>query len=217
MADPSSRTGTTYASAALLAWVDALHHPLDEAARRAFEAPAREAMPAVQVGRGEGALIALLLRLHGARRVVEVGALAGFSAIQIARAIPPGGHLWSVERDPHHARVAREGVAGAGLAGRVTVCEGAGADVLPTLAPHGPFDAIFLDADKTGYEGYLAWAVENLRPGALLLADNTFFFGQLLDDGDDAAAVRRFHEKARAAFDTVHVPTPDGLLVGIKR
>lgn len=217
MADPSSRSGTTYASSTLLGWIDALHHPLDAAAQRAFDAPTAAGMPAVQVGRGEARLIALLLRLHGARKVVEVGTLAAFSTIEIARALPADGHVWTVEREAHHARVARENLDAAGLAARVTVCEGAGRDVLPTLNAHGPFDAVFLDADKTGYEHYVVWAIENLRAGGLLLADNTFFFGKLLDESDDAASVRRFHERARGAFETVHVPTPDGLLVGIKR
>lgn len=217
MADTSSRSGSHYATAPILAWIDALHHPLDAASQRAFDAPEREGMPAVQVGRGEGGLIALLLRLHGARRVVEVGTLAAFSTIHIARALPPDGHVWTVDREPLHARVARENLAFAGLSERVTVREGAGREVLPTLDAHGPFDAVFLDADKTGYEHYLAWAMDHLRPGGMLLADNTFYFGKLLDGSDDAASVRRFHERARAAFDTVHVPTPDGLLVGIKR
>lgn len=217
MADTSSRAGATYFNGAILDWIDALHHPLDADAQRAFDAPAKQGMPAVQVGRAEARLLTLLLRLHGAKRVVEVGALAGFSAIHIARGMPAGGHLWSVERDPMHAQVTRDNLAAAGLNASVTVCVGAGSDVLPTLTSQGPFDALFLDADKAGYEGYLRWALTSLRPGALLIADNTFFFGNLLDESADAASVRGFHALAREAFDTVHVPTPDGMLLGIKR
>ncbi len=218
MADHDSRSGTTYADRDIVAWIDALHHPLDTAAQRAFDAPVTEGMPAVQVGRGEGALLALLLRLHGARKVVEVGALAGFSALHIARTLPEGGHLWTVEYNPRHAAVTRANLDAAGVGARVTVREGAGADVLPTLSELGPFDAVFLDADKGGYLGYARWAAEHLRAGGLLIADNTFLFGRLLREGDEeAASVRAFHAFVQARFDTAHVPTPDGMLVGVKR
>ena len=90
--------------------------------------------------------------------------------------------------------------------------------MLPTLGAHGPFDAVFLDADKGGYLGYARWAADNLRAGGLLIADNTFLFGRLLHEGDDeAASVRAFHAFVQARFDTAHVPTPDGMLVGVKR
>lgn len=218
MADADSRSGTTYAAPAIVAWIDALHHPLDDAARRAFDAPAREGIPAIQVGRGEGALLGLLLRLHGARRVVEVGTLAGYSALQIARALPPDGHLWTIEYDPRHAAIARENLAAAGLSARVTVLVGAGVEALPTLVSQGPFDAMFLDADKRGYLEYARWADANLREGGLLIADNTFLFGRLLHEGDDeAASVRAFHAFVRERFDTAHAPTPDGMLLGLRR
>ncbi|MEZ4394701.1 MAG: class I SAM-dependent methyltransferase [Polyangiales bacterium] len=217
MADHDSREGASYANRAIVEWLDALHHPLDAAAQRAFDSPGVEGIPAVQVGRPEAALLSLLLRLHGARKVVEVGALAGFSALNIARALPPEGHLWTVEFSPRHAAITRANLDAAGLSTRVTVREGAGADVLPTLSPEGPFDAVFLDADKAGYLGYARWADENLRPGGMLIADNTFLFGRLLEDSEEAEKVRAFHQFARARFDTHHVPTPDGMLVGLKR
>lgn len=217
MADIDSRSGTVYHSTEILSWVDGLHHPHDSALAYAFAAPERHGMPAIQVGRGEGVLIAMLLRLAGARRVVEVGTLAGYSTIHLARAVGPSGHVWSVEYDAKHAVVARDALQHAGVGERVTVVEGAGVDVLPTLDPNGPFDAVFLDADKVSYDRYGRWAAANLRPGGLLIGDNVFLFGRLLGDEDDARAMRRFHEEARAHFDTVCVPTPDGLLVGVKR
>lgn len=217
MADRDSRGGAAYHDAAILAWVDGLHHPHDPALAAAFEAPERHGMPAIQVGRGEGALLGLLLRLAKAREVVEVGTLAGYSTVHLARAVGPTGHVWSVEYDPKHAAVARDVLSDAGLAQRVTVVEGAGVDALPTLEAEGPFDAVFIDADKVSYDRYGRWAAQNLRPGGLLIGDNVFLFGRLLGDGDDAVAMRRFHEEARLAFDTVCVPTPDGLLVGVKR
>jgi caffeoyl-CoA O-methyltransferase len=146
-----------------------------------------------------------------------VGTLAGYSTIHLARGLAPGGHLWSVEYDGHHAEVARGNIEAAGLTDRVTVVQGAGLDVLPTLEEHGPFDAVFIDADKVNYDGYGRWAARNLRPGGLLLGDNAVYFGRLLEDADAAPAMRRFHEEAAAHFDTVCIPTPDGLLLGIKR
>jgi predicted O-methyltransferase YrrM len=103
------------------------------------------------------------------------------------------------------------------LADNVGILQGRALDVLPTLERLGPFDAVFLDADKENYPAYGAWAARNLRPGGLLLADNAFYFGRLLDDDPGAAAVRRFHEEVLDAFDTVVIPTPDGLLLGIRK
>jgi caffeoyl-CoA O-methyltransferase len=113
--------------------------------------------------------------------------------------------------------VARRSLADAGLGDRVEVLEGAALEVLERLAPQGPFDAVFIDADKGNYDRYGRWARHHLRPGGLLLGDNAYFFGRLLEDSAEAAAMRRFHEEAAQAFDTVCMPTPDGLLLGIKR
>lgn len=217
MADEQSRRGVSYATPDILAWVAERHAPLDPALARAYSAPAREGMPAIHLGRSEARLLGLLARLIQARRAVEVGTLAGFSAIELARGLAPGGRLWTIESDPHHAGVARGNLAIAGLGGRVTVLEGRGIDVLPTLAPEGPFDLMFLDADKEGYPDYGQWARDHLRPGGLLIADNVHLFGELLDEGERPAAMRRFHEAAAEAFDTTTIPTSDGLLVGIRK
>ena len=108
---------------------------------------------------------------HG-RRAIEVGTLIGYSAIHVARALPADGHLWTIEFERKHADLARANLAAAGVAAKVTVCDGAGVDVLPTLEPHGPFDAVFIDADKVNYHHYGRWAVANLRPGGIVLGDN---------------------------------------------
>ncbi len=217
MADTDSRAGVSYATREILDWVARIHAPHDAGAARAFDAPASHGMPAIQLGASEARAVALLLKLAGARRVVEVGTLAGYSALVMARSLPADGHLWTIEFDPKHARVARENLAAADLAGKVTVLEGAGVDVLPTLEREGPFDAVFIDADKRNYDAYGRWAARNVRKGGLLVGDNAFLFGRLLEDSDEAAAVRRFHEEAREAFESVCLPTPDGLLVGLKR
>jgi caffeoyl-CoA O-methyltransferase len=218
MADPSSRQGHRYATPEILRYVDALHASHDGALASAFEAPEREGMPAIQVGASEGRLLELLARLAGARRAVEVGTLAGYSAIRLARGLGPEGRLWTLENDPRHAAVARARIAEAGLGDRVEIVEGDAAVRLGDVVQHGPFDLVFLDADKGRYDLYGRWAAANVRPGGLLLADNSYFFGRLLEPDDgDAAAMRRFHEEAAASFETACVPTPDGLLLGVRR
>ena len=218
MADSDSRAGLRYATPEIVSWTDALHVAHDAGLRAAFEAPDHEGLPAIQVGISEGKALGLLLRMIGARRVVEIGTLAGYSGIHMARALPADGRLWTIEADPRHAAVASANFASAGLSDRVTVVVGKALDVLPTLEAHGPFDAVFLDADKGNYDHYGRWAAANVRPGGLVLADNAYFFGNLLDpDRPEAAAMRRFHEQAHEAFDAVCLPTPDGLVVGIRR
>ncbi len=217
MADTDSRAGLSYATREILDWLARLHAPHDAALARAFDAPAAHGMPAIQLGPSEAKAVALLLRLAGAKKVVEIGTLAGYSALVMARALPADGHLFTIEFDPKHARVARENLAAAGLAERVTVLEGAGLDVLPALEAQGPFDAVFVDADKRNYDGYGRWAARNVRKGGLLVGDNAFLFGRLLEDSEEAAAMRRFHIEAAETFDTACLPTLDGLLIGVRR
>lgn len=215
MADKDSRAGVRYATPELLAYLHTTHVPHDAGLAAAFAVP--EGIPAIQVGPSEGRLLYLLLKLVGATKVVEVGTLVGYSAIHMARALPPGGKLWSIEFEPRHAEVARANLAAAGVADRVEVRVGAGKDVLPALVSEGPFDAVFLDADKVSYDAYGRWAIDNLRPGGLVLGDNAYLFGELLDDSDRGRAMRAFHELVAASCDSVCCPTPDGLVIGIKR
>jgi len=217
VADDRSRRGTAYHSPDLLAYVQRVHAKHDTALEAAFSAPARLGLPAIQVAPSEGRFLQVLLRLAGAKKVVEIGSLAGYSAIWIARALTPGGHLWSVEAEPAHTEATRESLRNAGLLDAVTVVEGKALDVLPSLERFGPFDAVFIDADKGNYDRYGAWAAEHLRPGGLVIADNAFFFGSLLDDTPDAQAVRRFHERAKVDFESACISTPDGFLVGVRK
>ena len=217
MADRGTRAGQRHDSAEILAWLSKTHAPHDEGLEKAFEAPEVSGLPAIQVGPNDGRLLFLLLRLVQARRVVEIGTLAGYSAIWLARALGPGGRLWTVEADPAHADVAEKSIEEAGCSDVVTVCRGPALEVLPSIEDQGPFDAVFVDADKGNYPHYGAWAAAHVRPGGLLLGDNALFFGRLLDDTEDAAAMRRFHQDASASFDTAFIGTPEGLLLGIRR
>ena len=217
MADNDSRAGLVYFTRALLDWTTQVHAPHDAALQQAFDAPGEHGMPAIQLGPSEARLTELLLRLAGARKVVEVGTLAGYSALRLARALPKDGHVDTIEFDERHAEVARMVIAKAGERERITVHVGRGVDVLPTLEAKGPFCGIFIDADKESYDLYGRWAAKHLRPGGVLIGDNVFLFSQLLEDSPRAAAMRRFHEEAKLHFDTVCIPTPDGMLLGIKR
>lgn len=216
MADKESRAGERYASAQILDYAARTHHAADEALHRAFAAPGEHGMPEIQLGPAEGRLLELLLRLIGAKRVVEVGTLAGYSALWMARALPEEGRLWTIEADPKHAAVATSVIEGAGFGDRVTLLQGDAAELLPKLSDSGPFCAVFLDADKGRYDQYGRWATEHLRPGGLLMGDNAYLFGRLLDDIEEAKAMRRFHEEMAQHYRSVCVPTPDGLAVGVR-
>ncbi|MBA3460095.1 MAG: O-methyltransferase [Deltaproteobacteria bacterium] len=215
MADNDSRAGQRYTTKAILDYVNTTHVPHDAGLTRAFAVP--DGVPAIQVGPSDGKLIRMLLQLAGAKKVVEVGTLVGYSAIHIAKALPADGHVWSIEFEPKHAAIARENLAAAGLADKVEILVGTGIEMLPQIAHLAPFDAVFIDADKVNYHVYGKWAVEHLRSGGLVLGDNAYLFGELMEDSDRGRAMRAFHELVAASCDSVCAPTPDGLVVGIKR
>ena len=214
MADKDSRAGTRYTTPEIIDYVNRTHVPHDAGLARAFAVP--EGIPAIQVGPSDGKTVHLLIKLVGATKIVEVGTLIGYSAIHMARAMRPGGKLWTIEFEPKHAEVARANLAAANVT-NVEVIVGAGRDILPTLAQHGPHDVVFIDADKNNYDFYGQWAIDNLRPGGLVIGDNAYLFGELLEDSERGRAMRAFHELVAKHCDSVCVPTPDGLVVGIKR
>jgi predicted O-methyltransferase YrrM len=176
-------------------------------------------LPPIHISALEGKLIHVLLRAHRSATVLELGALAGYSGIWIARALPAGGRLTTIERDPRHAELARRAFAEAGVADRVRLIEGAALDVLPTL--DAGFDAVFLDADKEPLPTYLEWSLRLLRIGGLLLCDNAFFHGAVIDSADTSAAaegVRAFNRLATAdpRLLTAVAPVRDGLVIAVK-
>jgi len=176
-------------------------------------------LPSINVSADEGRLLAVLLTAVGARRVLELGALGGYSGVWMARALPPGGKLTTVEFDPNHARVAREAYRTAGVADRVDLIEGAALEVLPTLT--AGFDAVFVDADKAPMAQYFEWGVRLLRVGGLLLGDNAFHDGKVADPkvtAPDTEGVRAFNRLAATdpRIVATAVPIRDGLVVGVK-
>lgn len=216
MADTTSRTGVPYATPAILDFVERVHATHDPALERAYGAPELHGMPTISLAPSEGKLLQLLVQLTGAKRAVEIGTLAGYSAVHIARGMGEGGQLHTLEIDPRHAEIARANIDAAGLSERVHVHIGSAAEILPKLVAHGPFDLVFLDADKAGYPEYSSWAADNLRVGGTLIADNAYYFGALLADDPSAQAMRRFHEQLPARFASVCAPTPDGLVIAIR-
>jgi len=156
-------------------------------------------LPAIQVSPNQGKFLALLATIRGARRILELGTLGGYSTIWLARALPPGGRLITLEAEPRHAEVARSNIARAGLAGVVEVRLGRALDTLPRLAEEGagPFDFVFIDADKVNIPEYFDWALKLTRPGSVIVVDNVVRRGNLIDARSTDAnvqGVRRFHD-----------------------
>jgi len=180
----------------------------------------RAGIPAIWISPEQASLMQILLRLNRCREVIEVGTLAGYSAIAMARALPDDGRVRTIEFLPMHAAFARAAVARSDVAGRVEVHEGAGLDVLPDFADDSA-DAAFLDADKSNYPGYLEHSLRIVRSGGLIMVDNAFAFGQLFDESPtdpEAEAVRAFNDlmAAEARVTAIIVPIGDGLWVGVK-
>lgn len=179
----------------------------------------RTGLPPIAVSPDAGRLLQVLLKAVGARRVLEVGTLGGYSAIWIARALPEDGRLITLESEPAHAAFARRFLARAGVAEQVEVREGRALDLLPALDGER-FDAVFLDADKEPLPTYFDWALRLLRPGGLLIADNALWGGRVYDAAENDArteGVREFNR--RLANDPrvtgIVVPTHDGVAIGV--
>jgi predicted O-methyltransferase YrrM len=175
--------------------------PEDPALIAALEAGAAAALPPADVSPAQGKLLHLLARIQGARSILELGTLAGYSTIWLARALPVGGRLVTLEANARYAEVARANVARAGLAGLVEIRVGRALETLPGLVGEAPFDFVFLDADKRDNPAYLDWALRLSRRGTVIVADNVVRGGALIEgdrDDPDADGVRRFHERLAA-------------------
>ena len=180
-----------------------------------------EGIPAIWIAPEQASFMQILLRLARAREVVEVGTLAGYSAIAMARALPKDGRVRTIELEKKHADFAERWVAKSDVAGRVEVHRGAGMEVLPGFAADSA-DAAFLDADKGSYPRYLAECLQIVRRGGLIMVDNAFAFGELFNEapGDrEVGAMRAFndHMAKVESLQSVIVPLGDGLWVGVRR
>ena len=199
----------------------------DEALRGAVEAAEAAGLPSIQVSPPQGKLLQLLVRLVGARKILEFGTLGGYSAILMARAMVAGGRLITLEARPEYGEVARRSIERAGVGDRVEVRVGPALEALPELEREGdgPFDLVFIDADKVNTPNYFAWALDHTRPGGLIIADNVVRGGTLGDpsDPDEATqAQRRLHQMLAAeprveatTIQTVGVKGYDGFLIAL--
>jgi predicted O-methyltransferase YrrM len=202
--------------------------PEDAALQAALEASAAAGLPAINVAPSEGKLLQILARLVGARRILEIGTLGGYSTIWLARALPADGRLITLEADPRHAEVARDNLARAGLAASVEVRLGKAIETLPAIAAegHGPFDLVFIDADKPSNPDYFAWAMRLTRPGSLIIVDNVVREGKVVDPASadpSVQGVRRLNQLIAAeprvsatAIQTVGSKGYDGMAIMLR-
>ena len=180
-----------------------LQGPPDDALEAALQTSTAAGLPAISVAPNQGKLLQLLAQAQGARSILEIGTLGGYSTIWLARALPAGGRLITLEFDPNHAAVARSNLARAGLADVVELRVGRALETLPQLVTErrGPFDFIFIDADKDNYPGYFTWALKLSRRGTLIIADNVVRNGAVIDPASSdplVQGVRRFLEVVAA-------------------
>lgn len=179
-----------------------LFAPEDDALAATVEAARTNDMPAIQISPLQGRLLQILAAACGARKILEIGALAGYSGIWLARALPKDGKLISLEISEKHAAVWRENIARAGLSDRAEIRVGPGEQLLPALTNDAPFDLIFIDADKPGYPTYLDWALKLSRPGSIIVADNCIRGGApLRGQSDDPGTAALGEYDRRVASD----------------
>ena len=200
-------------------YVDELFVREDEMLAFVRRQTAERGLPQINLQPGEGRMIQLLVMMSGARRVIEVGTLAGYSAIWIARGLPPDGRLITIEKSGLHARLARSHLERAGLDDKVTVMQGDGLQILRKLKGEAPYDLVFIDADKPGYPHYLQWAVQHLRIGGTVMAHNAFRGGHVLaPESEDDEAVVRFNQALaqHPALVSTILGVGDGLALGVK-
>jgi predicted O-methyltransferase YrrM len=200
--------------------------PADAALEAAIADSAAAGLPPISVTPNQGKLLQLLARLQGARTILELGTLGGYSTIWLARALPPSGRLITLEAEPRYAEVAQANIARAGLSELVELRVGPALQTLPELHAEGagPFDLIFIDADKENYPGYFDWALRLSRPGTLIVGDNVVRDGAILDPGADdpkygrgvIKGVRRFYELAGAEVEQGSVSATAIQTVGAK-
>ncbi|MBA3425169.1 MAG: O-methyltransferase [Rubrobacteraceae bacterium] len=177
-------------------YVEELFAPPAPVLEAALEDSRNAGLPEINVSPAQGRLLQLLTEIAGARRILEIGTLGGYSAIHFARALPDDGILISLELEERHAEVARNNIERAGLSEKVEVRVGDARKVLSAMAGEDfePYDLIFIDADKESYPDYLEWSLRLSRPGTLILGDNTIRGGSVLDPRDDSArATRQFN------------------------
>lgn len=193
----------------------------DEALARMRREIPEKGLPAIMISPEEAAFLHFLVVAIGAKKVVEVGTLGGYSGTWIARGLPADGELITLELDERHAQVAAENFKMAGVEAKVDLQVGDAEKMLPGLEARGPFDLVFIDANKTGYPRYLEWSLENLRVGGVVAAHNAFAFGgKVIDEKtseESVRIIRQFNQRLAALPNTVATifPAGDGIALAV--
>jgi caffeoyl-CoA O-methyltransferase len=206
---------------ALNTYVRDLYAPEDALLREIREETRRENLPQISIRPEEGRMLQFLVAAVGAKKAVEVGTLAGYSGVWLARALPPDGLLYTLDISPKHAEVARQSFDKAGLDGRVQQRLGEAMESLADLSAEGPFDVLFIDAEKEDYPAYLEWGLSNVRPGGLILAHNAFWSGRLVDpayqDHPGAQGLRAYHRTVAEdeRLEGTVIPVGDGIIASL--
>jgi caffeoyl-CoA O-methyltransferase len=208
-----------------LAYIQKTFAPEDDGLREIRSRLRAANREGVNVSAIEGKILQFLMNAFGVRKIVEVGALYGYSAVWIARSLPQGSKLFTIEKDEMCVEQTQKSVNACGVADRVEVLCGDWAEVLPSLSSKGPFDAVFIDANKNGYFEILKWSIENVRKGGLIIGDNTLLFGAAKhevkpeDVSQEAwTAMRSFNQTLAdpSKFVSCMLPTSEGMTLAIK-
>ena len=197
-----------------------LFTPEDEALRWIQAEAARNDVPQISLQAYEARILQILIKAIGARKALEIGALAGYSGTWIARGLPDDGKLITLEKSSKHAKIARAAYEHAGVNNKVTLIEGAALELLPGLKAEVPFDLVFVDADRANYVNYFHWISEALRPGGVLTVHNAFANGRILSpQSDDDRGMAAFQKELASdkRFDSTILGVGDGMVVAVKK
>jgi predicted O-methyltransferase YrrM len=202
-------------------YISSLFAVEDSSLRMAREESPKRGLPSISIKPEEGRFLQFLLRACGAKKAVEIGSLGGYSGIWIGRGLLPGGKLYSLDKDSKHAEVAREHFAAAGLQDVIEILIGDAHRSLLEIKELGPFDFVFIDAEKPGYPAYFDWAIENTREGGIIAAHNAFRKGTVVgigQDDDHSELMRQFNQQIaneKRLISTIY-PAGDGTLISVK-
>lgn len=218
------KKGFGNSSAEIAEYAENTFKPLDEALKNTLLRSEEKGLPPIHVPPMDGLHLEVIARASKAKKIVEIGVLGGYSAICLARALSEGGKLYALEISPDNAEVARENIQRAGLSSKVEILVGPAQENLKKIESEGPFDLVFIDADKAGYTAYFEWATQNLNVGGVILADNTFAFGRIADlsvspeNKPSVQALREFNSKVaeHKDFRSTILPTGEGLTMAVK-
>ena len=206
----------------LAKYVYEVFRPEDSVLADIRERACEAGLPDIHVGKMDGLHLEILTRSINARKIVEIGTLAGYSGVCLARGLTEGGRLYTFEFEPKHAEVAAESFRRAAVSDKVQIIIGPAIENLKKIEGEGPFDLVFIDADKRSYPAFFEWAVSNLRRGGVMLADNTFWQGEIVNANANRSprikGLQEFNERCAkdSRLRATILPTSDGLTFAVR-